>query len=190
MAGEYSTAFRDWPAAPDFVQTLARWLLPLDAPQGTSLKVRTEGNDVRIELLTDDSWTERLAKAPPVLIVSDDLSAEPRAVPWEQIEPRKLEARVPLRPGKPLRGVVRAGDLRWGFGPVAPSVDPEWDTASERVDEVRAVSAASGGRVITDLRQAWMRPATEGYASLGNWLLLLVTLAFLVDAGWTRWRGL
>lgn len=189
LSGEYSAAFRQWPSAADFVQTLARWLLPPAAPQGTSLRVKTFGNDVSVELLADDSWTEVFAKTPPVLIVSDGTSGDSHVVPWSHIEPRRLEARVPLQPGKQLRGIVRAGDARWGFGPVAPSVDPEWDSSTDRIDALRAASAASGGRVITDLRQAWHRPPATGYSPLGSWLLLLLAVAFLSDAALTRWRG-
>ncbi len=189
LAGDYSKDFRAWPSAPDFVQTLGRWLLPPPAPQGTSLRVKTVGNEVMVELLTDDTWTERLANTPPVLIISDDSLREPRVVPWERVEPRRLEAKVSLPPGKPLRGVVRAGEARWGFGPVAPSVDPEWDASPDRLEELRALSTSSGGRVISDLRQAWTRPPAAGYAPLGNWLLLLLAIAFLTDAGLTRWRG-
>ncbi len=43
--------------------------------------------------------------------------------------------------------------------------------------------------MISDLRQAWTRPSAAGYAPLGNWLLLLLAIAFLTDAGLTRWRG-
>jgi len=189
MSGEYSRDFQAWPLAADFVQTLVRWLLPPAAPQGTSLRVKTVGNDMKIELLTDDTWTAVFARTPPVLIVSEGSSGEPRTIPWEQVEPRRLKASVPLQPGQVLRGIVRAGEARWGFGPVAPSVDPEWDMASGRIDELRAISTASGGRVITDLRQAWERPPAAGYASLANWLLLLLAVAFLADAGLTRWRG-
>ncbi len=117
MAGDYSQDFRAWSSAPDFVQTLSRWLLPPPAPQGTSLRVKTVGNEVMVELLTDDTWTERLANTPPVLIISDDSSREPRVVPWERVEPRRLEAKVSLPPGSPCGAWCARARLAGGSVP-------------------------------------------------------------------------
>ncbi len=129
MAGDFSKDFRAWSSAPDFVQTLSRWLLPPPAPQGTSLRVKTVGNEVMVELLTDDTWTERLANTPPVLIVSDDPSVRTSLGTMGADRAPETGGKGSSSARRPLRGVVRAGDARWGFGPVAPSVDPEWDVS-------------------------------------------------------------
>jgi secreted protein with Ig-like and vWFA domain len=189
LAGEFSESVRAWPELADFERTLLRWLLPEAPPPGAGLRTRTVGGDLVVELLHDDTWTARLAADPPRLLLAEGVSGRTFEVPWEKIAPGRFQARVALPAGNWLRGVVQAGRERWPFGPVSPGLDPEWSISPERVADLRAVSTASGGREIHDLRDVWKAPRPAAFSPLGSWLLLGVLLTFLADCALTRWRG-
>lgn len=189
IAGEFSESFRAWPLAADFERTLVRWLLPDMPPPGAGLRERVAGNDLIIELLHDESWARRLAENPPRLLMVAGASGEPFEVAWEKIAPDRFQARVALSASQWLRGVVQAGQDKWPFGPVSPGLDPEWSLLSERVEELRAASLASGGREINDLREVWNAPRPVEFAGIGGWLLSALLVAFLAEVAVTRWRG-
>jgi hypothetical protein len=189
LAGEYSESFRAWPQAADFERTLIRWLLPDVPPPGAGLRERVAGNDLIVELLHDDSWTRRLAENPPRLLLAAGSSGEPFEAAWEKIAPGRYLARVPLHASEWLRGVVQAGKDKWPFGPVSPGLDPEWNFASERVEELRTMSHDSGGKEINDLREVWKAPRPVEFVGMGGWLLAALLATFLAEAAVTRWRG-
>jgi hypothetical protein len=189
LAGEYSERFRAWAEAADFERTLIRWLLPDVPPPGAGLRTRLVGNDLIVELLHDETWTRKLVENPPRLLLAAGSSGEPFEMAWEKIAPGRYQARIPLRASEWLRGVVQAGKDKWPFGPVSPGLDPEWNLASERLDELRATSNRSGGREINDLREVWDAPRPVDFTGVGNWLLVAWLLTFLADVTVTRWRG-
>ncbi len=189
LGGEYSEAVRAWPQAADFERTLIRWLLPDVPPPGAGLRERIAGNDLVVELLHDETWTRKLAEHPPRLLVATGASGKPAEVPWEKIAPGRYQARIAMPPAQWLRGVVQAGRDKWPFGPVSPGLDPEWDLSQERLEELRAVSAASDGREINDLRDVWNAPRPVEFAGIGGWLLTALLALFLTEVAVTRWRG-
>lgn len=188
LAGEFSESFRAWPLGADFERTLVRWLLPAAPPAGTSLRTRIVGEDLSVELLCDETWAKKFAELPPRLILAAD-SDQPFEVVWEKMEPGRYVARTPLPPQGWLRGVVQAGTDHWTFGPVSAGRDPEWDTDPEKQRALRDLSAATGGRDINDLRDAWQRPPRIDIASLQMWVLIALLITFLTEVAVTRWRG-
>ena len=66
----------------------------------------------------------------------------------------------------------------------------EWSFDAKRVEELRSVAMASGGRELLDLNDAWKSPPAEEFADLRLWLLLAALLLMLVEALITRlgWR--
>ena len=189
IGGDHSQSFRAWGQAGDFEQTLVRWLLPKPAPPGISLRLRVVGEDLTIELLHDGEWTRKLAEQAPRLLIAAGSNARAAEIPWEKIEPGRYAARVGIPPGQWIRGVVQAGGEQWPFGPVSAGVDPEWNLSPDRLQALRAVSKASGGREITDLRDVWHLPREPEFGSIGNWVLVLLLVCFLAEIAVTRWRG-
>jgi hypothetical protein len=139
--------------------------------------------------LHDASWAQRLAQSPPQLVAVSGTSHEVFEVPWEKVELGRYVARIPIPTGGWLRGVVAAGSEKWPFGPIAAGVDPEWNASSDQIQQLREVSRLSGGREITDLREAWQRPVDRRHARLDNWLLVLLLALFLTEVASTRLRG-
>jgi len=189
LAGEYSSSVRAWHQAADFERTLVRWLLPSAPSPGASLRTRVSGEELHVELLHDATWTRRLAESPPRLLVVSGIANQPFEVPWEKIEFGRYAARIAIPTGGWLRGVVIAGAEKWPFGPVAAGVDPEWNSSSARIHELREVSRLSAGREITDLRDAWRSPRGSDFARIDNWLLGLLLATFLAEVAVTRVRG-
>ncbi len=189
LAGEFSQSVRAWPQAADFERTLLRWLLPEVPPPGAGLRERLVGHDLVLELLHDESWTRKLAENPPRLLIAVGAAGKPSEVPWEKIAPGRYQARLALPPAEWLRGVVQAGRDKWPFGPVSPGLDPEWGLSRERQEELRVVSAGSGGREINDLREVWNAPRTAEFGGIGGWLLVALLVVFLAEIAVTRWRG-
>ncbi|CAN5515576.1 VWA domain-containing protein [soil metagenome] len=189
LAGDYSDSVRAWAAAGDFEQTLVRWLLPAAPPPGIGLRTRVTGEDLHIDLLHDSTWTQRLAEAPPKLMLVVGEAGQPFEVPWEKIEPGRYAVQVAIPSGGWLRGVVQAGKETWPFGPVAAGIDPEWSFSPEQLQELRDVSRESGGLEVANLRDVWKAPRAPEYSGIGGWLLVLLLLLFLADVAVTRWRG-
>ena len=89
-----------------------------------------------------------------------------------------------------MRGVIQAGKHLLPFGPLAVGRQAEWSFDAKRVEELRAVAMASGGRELLDLNDAWKSPPTEEFADLRLWLLLAALLVMIAEALITRlgWR--
>ncbi|MEX1117931.1 MAG: vWA domain-containing protein [Terrimicrobiaceae bacterium] len=189
LSGANSEAFRAWADASGFVQTLTRWLLPGPPAPGTALRTRFVGNELLVDFLHDQPLAAQFATSPPRLVVAAGSSATPRDIPWEKMENGRFSARMAVPPGQWLRGVVDAGPTRLSFGPLSPGTDPEWQQNPSTRRDLRDVSRSSGGREITELRDAWQAPARQTFQSLRNWVLLSLLLAFLAEVALTRWRG-
>jgi len=188
IGGEHSEDFRAWNQAADFERTLIRWLQPGAPPPGTSLRTHLVGNELVAELLYDESWNARLAAEPPRLVTTST-TTEVRETPWERMEPGRFSARIPVPAGDTIRGVIQIGKERWTFGPLAPSVDPEWQFRPEMLRNLRNLSAASGGQSLTDLRDAWTHPPATRTTPLDKTLLWLLLAFFLLEVFLSRWRG-
>jgi hypothetical protein len=188
LGGEFSSRTRQWPGYADFTKTLSRWLAGGEIPAGIGLAQRLEGNRLTIDLhYSNEEWTRRLAHTPPRLKLS--LGAErPHGVeiPWQRLAPGHFSAAVDLEENETVRGVVQAGEYALPFGPVNVGVSAEWAFDPERLQELRAVAAQSGGRELLDLSQAWLRPTVRQLLDLRLPLVILILLGVLADALATR----
>ena len=188
LGGEFSTRARQWPGYADFTKTLSRWLAGGEIPAGLGLAQRLDGNRLTIDLhYSNEEWTRRLALSPPHLKLS--IGAErPHGVeiPWQRLAPGHFSATVDLEENETVRGVVQAGEYALPFGPVNVGVSAEWAFDPERLQELRAVAAQSGGRELLDLSQAWMRPQVRQLLDLRMPLAILILLGMLADALVTR----
>jgi hypothetical protein len=181
LSGPGAARARAWPGYGDLVQTLGRWLAGAEAPPGLATRARLDGNTLRVELLHEASWQERLARTPPRALVVEGVSGEPRPVAWTRLAPGHLVATVPLEPGRLYRGAVEAAGAVLPFGPVETPPGVEWLRDRARVRELRAASTASGGEERADLGAIWQeaRPAPHDLRPL---LLVMVLVFFLLEA--------
>ena len=189
MAGASSDAVRAWPAYGDFVQTLARWLAGQDTPAGIGLRTKREGTHLRLELLFDASWEERLAARPPRAVLVEGTSGETRDLAWERIEPGRMRAGAALGPGSWYRGAVQLAGHTLPFGPVGSPESAEWSMDPRRLRELEALMASTGGVERADLASIWKTPRTGRTALDLRPLLLLALLGlFLAEALRVRLR--
>ncbi|MFN0130583.1 MAG: VWA domain-containing protein [Verrucomicrobiales bacterium] len=192
LGGEYSERVRAWPKYGDFLQTLARWMLGEELPPGLGLRHRLQGTQLTLDLLSDESWQSRLADRPPRVVIASGRQAENRReLTWRQLAPGHFQSAVELTEGELVRGVVQAGAHALSFGPLSVGTDAEWAMDGTRLEELRRVAAASGGRELLDLSDAWRRPPQRQFSDVRTWLLVGALLAMLADALVTRtgWRS-
>lgn len=189
LAGDFSDHTRQWPGYSDFTKTLVRWLAGAETPAGLGLARRLDGNRLTMDLFySSDEWSRRLAVTPPrlKLAIGTDQTLAPVEIPWQRLAPGHFSAAVDLAENETVRGVVQAGNHALPFGPVNVGVSAEWAFEPERLAELRAVAAQSGGRELLDLADAWQRPPVRQLLDLRLPLALLVLLGMLYDALATR----
>lgn len=190
LGGTSSARIRGWKDYGDFVQTLSRWLGGEDVPAGLALKAGIEGERLTLDLLHDDSWSEKVAqKAPTVTVSEGGVQRGPetsRSLVWEKIEPGHFRCSSSLTPGRPLRGVVRIGQYTLPFGPLTAVGSAEWAFDPDRRTELQQLSQRSGGVVRLDLASIWNAPRKSHERPLAPWLLGALILVILAEATLTR----
>lgn len=190
LGGTSSASIRAWDGYGDFVQTLTRWLAGEDAPAGLALKTNIQGEQLSLELLHDESWTDKMAMTPPsIAIVESGIQRgqEPvRNLVWERMEPGRFRCTFTMTPGKPLRGVVRIGTHTLPFGPLSAAGASEWTFDAERKLELQQLSTRSGGQSRLDLAAIWDAPRKAHERPLNPWVLTLLGLVILAEAALTR----
>ncbi len=85
-----------------------------------------------------------------------------------------------------MRGAVRVGATTLPFGPVTVSGSAEWSFDRARLEELRALSARSGGRERLDLADVWKAPRAAMWRELRAWALLAWIGLFIADAALSR----
>lgn len=186
LGGEYSSAARAWPKYGDLAQSLARWLMGEQMPDGIGVRSRVEGSRLITELFHEPEWNERIAADPPRLVLAAESTGKTREVPWERIAPGQFRAELDLEADAAVRGAVRVGKTSLPFGPLNAAINPEWSLDKARLDELIAVSSRSGGVQRVDLSDVWKAPRAEAFRDLQRWLLIALLLAVLMEAWRTR----
>jgi hypothetical protein len=191
LGGEFSKQVRAWPGYGDFLQTLTRWLMSDDIPPGIGIREKMDGTRMTMDLLYDtDDWSEKLAASPPKLRLKDDSPGSVAYdIPWSRIAPGHFSATRDLEEGSVIRGAIQVGQSALPFGPVTVGSAVEWAFEPERLAELRAVAAQTGGRELVKLSDAWARPPFRDDISLRIWialasLLILVAEALMTRTGW------
>lgn len=191
LGGDFSESARTWPGYADFVQTMTRWLMGMDLPPGIGLRHRLDGSRMTIDLLYDtEEWSSRLATTPPRLrLLESGTGGSPYDVPWRRIAPGHFSVTRDLDEGSVVRGAIQVGTHALPFGPVTVGSSIEWAFEPERLGELRAIAAQTGGRELVNLADAWQRPPYRHDVSLRLWisvalLVLLVAEALLTRTGW------
>ena len=182
LGGEYSQLTRDWDGYGGFVQSLARWLAGPPPPPGVGMQARVEGTRVRLDLVYDDSWAERVAADPPELTVSRGPGGAATKLSWERLAPGHFTAGLDAADVDYVRGAVRLGESALAVGPLNVTANPEWAFDRTRLEELRAVSGRSGGVERVDLSDVWRAPRPVAWRGLRRWLLPLLVLLVLLEA--------
>ncbi|GDX96059.1 VWA domain-containing protein [Planctomycetia bacterium] len=182
LGGEYSQLTRDWDGYGGFVQSLARWLAGPPLPPGVGMQARVEGTRVRLDLVYDDSWAERVAADPPELTVSRGPGGAATKLSWERLAPGHFTAGLDAADVDYVRGAVRLGESALAVGPLNVTANPEWAFDRTRLEELRAVSGRSGGVERVDLSDVWRAPRPVAWRGLRRWLLPLLVLLVLLEA--------
>jgi hypothetical protein len=161
-----------------------------ETPPGIALRHRLDGTRLTLDLLYDTGeWSAKLEALPPQVRLMDDRGGSAIDAPWRRIAPGKFSLTRDLDEGSVIRGAVRVGEHALAFGPLAVGSSIEWEFDPERLAELRAVAAQTGGRELLDLSKAWLRPPfiaeTPLHLPLGIALVLLVLAEALVTrTGW------
>ncbi len=192
LGGEFSAATREWPKIGDFVQTMTRWLMGETLPPGIGIRTNLDGTEFTLDLLHDDSWTERLAEPPRIFLAQEKASlidgkfTNVREITWRRLAPGHFRATSQLEHGKMTRGAIQIGSVAIPFGPIVVGGSPEWAFDPVRIDELRQTAEISGGGELVDLSKAWTQPEVKEFASIQPWLLTLLLCAVVLDALFTR----
>ena len=156
------------------------------------MRHKLEGTTLTLDLLYDlDEWTEPFSQNPPTIKMLDgNAGGEPYEVTWKRLAPGHFTLTRELEEGSVVRGSIQAGRNALPFGPIAVGSSTEWTFEPERLAELRAASAATGGRELIDLSQAWLRPPANYSSDLRIPLVIAALLLILLDAlisrmGWT-----
>ena len=189
LGGDYSQRVRNWNEFGNFNRTVVRWLLGAETPPGLGLRTRLVGTELQVSLLYDQSWEERIAQNPPhleVAIQSESGSSVVSSPIWQRMAPGRYDTSVHLGANRYLRGAVRVGSFVLPFGPIVAGSNPEWTRDQRRLEELKALSQASGGEQRLDLASIWSAPRASGMTSLRRIIFILLLIAMLAEFLQTR----
>lgn len=194
LGGDFSSRTRGWDGYGGFSQSLARWLMGTPLPSGIGLRTAVDGSRVKVDLFydaDDAAWNDRIAAAPPELVVSRGAAGESAVVPWERLAPGHYAAAIDAADVEYVRGAIWLGNEALAFGPVNVVTNPEWTFDRSRLEELLAVSNRSGGVERVDLSDVWQAPRPKAFRGIRRWLLPLLLVVLLLEAlqtqtGWCR----
>lgn len=192
LGGEYSQRAREWDGYANFLQSIGNWIAGDTIPPGLGMQSRLDGTTLTLDLLYDlDEWSKPFSLKPPSVKMLDGLAGgDPYEVTWKRLAPGHFTLTQELEEGSVIRGSIQAGQHALPFGPIAVGSSTEWVFDAERLAELRAASAASGGRELVNLSEAWQRPPATYSSDLRVPLVITALLLVLLDAlvsrmGWT-----
>lgn len=187
LSGPDSALARAWPGYGDFIQTLARWLMQTFAHRDLGLRTRLEGDSLALDLFYNEIWAQAHPDSTPTVLYQQLGSTQPQSGVWERISPGHYRTRLPLQGGQPYLGAVQWADASLPFGPFARHHNPEWEIAPQKLYALRDAAQISGGSQLSLLESIWQGQSATRAHSLRPWLLVLLAVCFIAEAGWFRW---
>jgi len=181
LGGDFSERVRNWGAYGDFMQTLMRWLMGEELPSGIGLRTRIDGTELKLDLLHDDSWEQKLSEHAPKIVVADGSAGKARELVWERLAPGHYQCSVQLPPGQWIRGAVQVGKAAFNFGPIVAGMDAEWAFDRSRITELQNVSRMSGGQERVDLSKIWQAPRRTEFRDIRAWLIIPLLCLFIFE---------
>lgn len=186
LGGDFSKLTRDWIGYGGFVRSLTRWLMGEAIPPGLGLRTQLDGSRLKADLFYDDTWSQQVADQGPELIITSAEQPDTRTVPWLRLAPGHFQASIDLEDASQVRGAVRLGNAALPFGPLNVITNPEWAFDRNRLQELAATAARSGGSERLDLSDIWTAPRAPAWSPISRWLLLLFLIVLLLEAWQTR----
>ncbi len=193
LGGDFSQRARSWSEYGNFSRTLTRWLLGSETPPGLGLRTRLVGTELQVSLLYDQAWEERISQHPPLLqiaIQNNNGTSVTSSPLWERIAPGRYDTTVHLPATRYLRGAAQVGPYTIPFGPIVAGANPEWTRDRHRLEELEALSLASGGTQRLDMSSIWSAPRATGTTPLRRDVLIALFFVLLAEFLQTRlgWR--
>ncbi|WP_309397446.1 VWA domain-containing protein [Cerasicoccus maritimus] len=185
-AGKFSEATRNWPAYGDFMQTLTRWLIGDDLPKGLGLSTNLQGNELTLDFFYDDTHADLPEGGMPTLLYTAQGVDAAQTATWERIEPGLFRAKLTLDYGQSYRGAVQVGEHAMPFGPIIAGENIEWQINPTALDDLKQLSARTGGEERVNLAEAWTSPDTDAKQSLRLWVLFALAPLFLLEVAQSR----
>jgi len=189
LGGDFSQRVRSWNEYGNFNRTLVRWLLGSEMPPGVGLRTRLVGTELQVSLLYDESWEDRISQNPArfrIAVQNTNGTFVESSPVWQRIAPGRYDASVHLTPTQYLRGAVQIGSYVLPLGPIVAGSNPEWTRDRRRLDDLKALSEASGGEQRLDLPLIWNAPRASGTTSLRKWVLIILFFMLLAEFLQTR----
>ncbi len=186
ISGEYGRSFRAWSGSGNVLHTLLKWLRSPEHNGGLSLRHNALGSELFLDLYYSDEWSDKVAKNPPKLLLSDSGDSRVRNIPWKRLVPGHFRVNLELPRDEALRGVVQVGKETLPFGPISIGRDVEWSFDQDQVRRLKKLSVDSGGREVVDLEQVWSAPRQVREIFLRSYFLLAFLCVFLLEAFLSR----
>jgi len=186
LGGDFSAKTRAWKNYGDLSQSLVRWLMGETLPPGIGLRTALDGSKLKADLFYDDTWNERISKHAPELVLAQGTDGEAQSLAWERLAPGHFRATLDMESRDYVRGAVKIGDVAFPFGPVNAMTNAEWSFDKTRLEELRGVSARSGGSERVDLTDVWNAPRPPAWHGLQRWLLIALIILLCAEAWQTR----
>ena len=189
LGGEFSDTVRNWPNYGDFSRTLARWLLGAETPPGIGIRTRLVGSDMEISLLYDDSWQQQISLHPPTVKVEvQDPGGPPveHSPNWQKIAPGKFSLHMDMPPNRAISGSIQLPPYTIPFGPLVVGTNPEWTRDPQRLADLKALSAATGGQARLNLGEIWSAPRAVSASPLLPYILPVLLGVLLLEFLSTR----
>jgi len=190
LGGKHSQKARSWTGYGDMTQTVVRWLNGDPLPPGLTMRHKLQGTDLKLDLFYDKEennalWAKAFAKEAPQIVMQRD-NHDPVELHWKRIAPGHYSLNQNLEEGEVVKGVIKAGNYPFPFGPILVDGNTEWKFISERVSELRTISTQTGGQELVDLAKAWQRPVSNSQRSLLIPLVIALLILILLDAFLTQ----
>lgn len=178
----------NWTDAPDFLQTLTRWLRRPDAPDNLMVNCKIDGDEALFEMIYSEAWHDDFAKNAPKLYFGSVSQKEPEELKWTRKQSGIFHASTRVEPGVAYTGSVVHPKFALPIGPYAAGSSPEWKGNTDKIKTLERMARASGGQERFDLSEIWKPTRKASASSLRPLFTLIATLLFLIECLLSRFR--
>ena len=188
--GKYSGDFAEWNQAGEFYATLARWVAGKRQPLPDDMLLTQEIRDgvCFVQLHLDpERKADPFSTLPRVLILHGLPGAAPgketMTLQWKNAD--LLEAAIPIAGRETVLNTVEIpGQQPVTLPPACLPYSPEFapDQPGRGAATLAQIAATTGGRERIEIPKIWGElPVKSRYVALAPWLLVFVTILFLLE---------
>lgn len=191
--GKHTGAFGEWPQAPDFLLTHARWLLGGDDPRRLFVEIERQGQDAVVTVELDPRNPEGLQSPPKLRVIPPGAEPEDARSPeFTWVDANVLQARFPLDRLGIFRTQLQTGPNRSARGPsISLPYSPEFFPRAGRSgpETLREIARLSGGQERTDVLELLdhsQLPRLPRMVAVLRWVAALLVVVLLVEIAGRR----